>query len=332
MRHRLAALRRSLSAFAGLAALCALPTVLPAQPLTLAFPAPGTVTTARAEPLTSYRLPVGPWTPAGVTTRLTEGALEQNAWRIDAPGMTTLQLLDPLRDQLAEAGFKVIFACETDVCGGFDFRYGTDILPEPDMHVDLGDFRYLAAERATPEGPELLSLLVSRSATAGFAQLTRISPVTTPPPPVVTASSKTPEAEVAATPPATATTSATGFGARLDSGGAQPLEDLVFSSSAAALEEGDYASLAELAAYLQARPERRVMLVGHTDAYGTQAANLALSKQRAQSVRQRLIDRFGLAPDRIAADGVGALAPRASNLTEAGRTLNRRVEVTPALP
>ncbi|MBZ4689828.1 MAG: OmpA family protein [Cereibacter sp.] len=332
MRHRLAALRRSLSAFAGLAALCALPTVLPAQPLTLAFPAPGTVTTDRAEPLTSYRLPVGPWTPAGVTTRLAEGALEQNAWRIDAPGMTTLQLLDPLRDQLAEAGFKVIFACETDVCGGFDFRYGTDILPEPDMHVDLGDFRYLAAERATPEGPEVLSLLVSRSATAGFAQLTRISPVTTPPPPAITASSKSPEAEVAAAPPATATASATGLGARLDSGGAQPLEDLVFSSSAAALEEGDYASLAELAGYLQSKPERRVMLVGHTDASGSQEANLALSKQRAQSVRQRLIDRFGLAPDRITADGVGALAPRASNLTEAGRTLNRRVEVTPALP
>ncbi|TKA94310.1 OmpA family protein [Cereibacter changlensis] len=331
MRHRLAALRRSLSACAGLAAFCALPTVLPAQPLTLAFPAPGAVTTARAEPLTSYRLPVGPWTPAGVTTRLTEGALEQNAWRIDAPGMTTLQLLDPLRDQLAAVGFKVIFACETDVCGGFDFRYGTDILPEPDMHVDLGDFRYLAAERATPEGPELLSLLVSRSATAGFAQLTRISPATTPPP-AITASSKSPEAEVAATATASATAPATGLGARLDSGGAQPLEDLVFSSSAAALEEGDYASLAELAGYLQSKPERRVMLVGHTDASGSQEANLALSKQRAQSVRQRLIDRFGLAPDRIAADGVGALAPRASNLTEAGRTLNRRVEVTPALP
>ena len=331
MRHRLAALRRSLSACAGLAALCALPAVLSAQPLTLAFPAPGTVTTTRAEPLTSYRLPVGPWTPAGVTTRLTEGALEHNAWRIDAPGMTTLQLLDPLRDQLAAAGFKVIFACETDVCGGFDFRYGTDILPEPDMHVDLGDFRYLAAERATPEGPELLSLLVSRSATAGFAQLTRNSPATTPPP-ANTPSSKSPEAGGAATATASATAPATGLGARLDSGGAQPLEDLVFSSSAGALEEGDYTSLAELAAYLKASPERRVMLVGHTDASGSQEANLALSKQRAQSVRQRLIDRFGLAPDRITAEGVGALAPRASNLTEAGRTLNRRVEVTPALP
>lgn len=317
-RKRPAAPRRLLPLFAGLAAFCLAQSALAqsAAALTLSFPAPDTVTASRAEALTSYRLPVGPWTPAGITTKLTEGPLEQGAWRIDGPGLTTLQLLRPLREQLTQAGYRVIFECETDVCGGFDFRYGTDILPEPDMHVDLGDFRYLAAERPTSNGTEALSLLVSRSATAGFVQLTRIG--APPEVPLVTASTKSPEPEA---PLATS-----GLGARLETGGAQALEDLVFASSSAELVEGDYPSLVELAAYLTANPARNVTVVGHTDASGALAGNLVLSKQRAQSVRNRLVG-LGVPATQVSADGVGYLVPRDSNLTEEGRTRNRRVEV-----
>lgn len=315
-RKRPAASRRTLPLFAGLAALCL---ALPAGAITLDLSDAATATARRSEALTSYRLPVGPWTPAGITTQLVEGGLDQRAWRIEAPGLTTLQLLAPLRDQLDAAGYRVIFECETEVCGGFDFRYGTDILPEPDMHVDLGDFRYLAAERPSAKGSDALSLLVSRSATAGFVQLTRIGPA--PEPPQVTASSKSQEP---AAPPAAAAPA--DLGARLETGGAQPLEDLVFASGSGQLAPGDYPSLAGLAAYLKANPTRSVTIVGHTDASGALSGNVALSRQRAQSVRSRLIE-LGAPAAQIGADGVGYLVPRASNLTEEGRTRNRRVEV-----
>lgn len=299
--------------------------------LTLEFAAPASTSATRQEALTSYRLPVGPWKDGTTPTTLTEGALDQTAWRIDAPGLTTLQLLAPLRDQISAVGFTPLFECETDACGGFDFRYGTEVLPEPAMHVDLGDFRYLAAQRRTAEGSEYLSLLVSRSSEAGFVQLIRVGatePATAPaavaPPtgrPIVSASTKSPLALPLSNLPGT------GIGARLESGGAVALDDLVFPSGTAELAAGDYASLAELAAWLAANPARKVALVGHTDASGTLEPNVALSQKRAEAVRARLTGSFGIAADQVSAEGVGYLSPRASNLTDEGRQMNRRVEV-----
>lgn len=291
-----------------------------AQALTLSFPGPATSTT-RSEPLASFRLPIGPYTADGMQTRLAEGALDQTAWRITAAGLTTLGLMKPLRDQITADGWSVIYECETAACGGYDFRYGTDVMTEPDMHVDLGDFRYLAAERTTPRGPEFLSLLVSRSASTGFVQLTLIG---------ATDASVTQIQPTQITPTQTsqtATQPSTGIGAKIESSGTVALDDLIFPSGTAALAPGDYASLTEIATYLRANPDKTIALVGHTDASGGLEANIALSRKRAQAARQRLIETYDLPAAQIAAEGVGYLAPRASNLTDQGRTQNRRVEV-----
>ncbi|MGB8815124.1 MAG: OmpA family protein [Paracoccaceae bacterium] len=296
-----------------------------AHALTLEFPGPATPTASLQTPLTSYRLPIGPWTDAGPQTRLTEGAMDQTAWRITAPNLTTLAIMQPLRAQLAADGWTVIFECETAACGGYDFRYGTEVLPEPDMHVDLGDFRYLAAERSGPDGPQSLSLMVSRSAVAGFVQLTQIGGTPSPTPEVTapTQTAATPTDPETPVPPPIAS----GIAAAIETGGSTALDDLVFASGKSSLAPGDYASLAELATYLRANPDKTIALVGHTDASGGLAGNIALSRKRAQSVRQSLIDNYQLPAAQIIADGVGYLAPRASNLTEEGRTQNRRVEV-----
>ena len=111
------------------------------------------------------------------------------------------------------------------------------------------------------------------------------------------------------------------------SGGAVALDDLVFASGSSSLTEGSYASLADLAAWLQANPEMTIALVGHTDASGGLEGNIALSRKRADSVRARLIETYDVPTRQVEAQGVGYLSPRASNLTEAGRNKNRRVEV-----
>ena len=298
----------------------------PAAALTLAFPPGAEQTGARVERLTSYRMPVGPFANDVIETRLIEGPLDQRAWRFDAPGLTTLELLQPLRDQVTGAGFRVIYECETVRCGGFDFRFGTDILPEPEMHVDLGDFRYLAAERRSEAGTEHLSLLVSRGVDQGFVQVTQVGPQPPPAPDAAAAGGAAPP-DAAAGPVGPAGSDARPLAWRLTHGGAQVLQDLVFESGAAELAEGDFASLAELAAYLKDRPAARVILVGHTDASGELAANIALSRERARSVRQRLLTDFGIPAGQVEAEGVGYLSPRAPNDTEAGRLANRRVEV-----
>jgi outer membrane protein OmpA-like peptidoglycan-associated protein len=291
----------------------------PGAALPLEFPGPATATVARTVPLATYKLPLAPWADGAIPTQLFEGARSDSAWRVDGGGLSTLQLLAPLRDQVQEAGYRVLWECETEGCGGFDFRFGTDVLDEPDMHVDLGDFRFLAAERDGPAGPEALSLLVSRSSDMGFVQMITIGAAINPVPLTAPDPGEGPSVSIS---PAEAGTLAE----QLDGTGAVSLDDLTFESGSALLGQGQFASLDALAAYLKANPQRTIALVGHTDASGNLATNIALSTARAASVRDRLIRDFGVPAARVSAEGVGYLAPRASNLTPEGRARNRRVE------
>lgn len=269
-------------------------------------------------------MPTAPFDGKTLPVRSVEGAVDQRAYQLEAPDLTTLAILAPLREQILAAGFRVILDCEARDCGGFDFRYGTEVLPEPDMHVDLGDFRFLSAER----GDEAVSILVSRSALTGYVQITRVTAAPlvdapqpdAPPQPVI-------DLDVGADRSMEAQPGDAAIGAALDVAGAAVLDDLVFASGSASLAEGDYASLAAVAAWLEANPEGTIALVGHTDASGSLTANIALSERRAEAVAQVLLDRYGADRDRIAAEGVGFLAPRATNQTEDGRQKNRRVEV-----
>ena len=303
--------------------------LLPSMALAVAleFSAPSSTTATRREPLASYALPIGPWQDGQVASRILEGPLEQTAWRIAAPGMTTLQILSPLRDQLARAGFRTLWECETDACGGFDFRFAIDVMPEPDMHVDLGDFRFLSAERAGADGPEAVSLLVSRSVEAGFVQMVAIGAARPAPSPLIPAIQAAPAAAADLPHQGDPVLQLSGLAAALQASGSAVLEDLVFRSGSAELGPGPFETLAALADFLKRDAARRVALVGHTDASGGLAGNTALSRARAASVRERLIAEYAVPAAQITAEGVGYLAPRATNQTEEGRARNRRVEV-----
>ncbi|MGL4234810.1 OmpA family protein [Tabrizicola sp.] len=293
----------------------------PAAALTLDLPAKVISEETRSELPGSYALPTGAFNGTIVPSRTFEGALDQRAFQLDAPGMTTLAVLAPLREQVLAAGYKAVFECEARTCGGFDFRFGTDVIPEPDMHVDLGDFRFFSAER---DG-EAVSVLVSRSANAAYVQITRVTSSPLPDAPEETAvdlDQPKPSNGRDVVPRQSGA-----IAAALDDVGSAVLDDLVFASGAASLTQGDYASLAAVAAWLEANPDGTIALVGHTDASGSLTANIALSERRAEAVAEALIERFGVDSNRVAAKGVGFLAPRATNQTEEGRQQNRRVEV-----
>ncbi len=297
-----------------------------AQALTLNLPATARTAASTNEALTSYLLPIAAFSQGQTHTRRIEGPVMQTAWQIDAPGLTTLQLLAPLRAQLVQAGFDLVFECEAADCGGFDFRYATQVLPEPDMHVDLGDYRFLSATK----GYEAITLLVSRSSTTGFVQMTEVGGAVKEQPQLAAAASSPPGQVALSHPADTVIDSAAApsdLGASLMAGAAVAMDDLVFASGASALSEGVYPSLVALADLLTANPGMQVALVGHTDASGSLEVNIAVSRKRAESVRQRLIQRYKIPARQVAAEGVGYLSPRAPNLSEAGRERNRRVEV-----
>jgi OOP family OmpA-OmpF porin len=285
-----------------------------AQAQVLDFPADAVLQAQDDPRLDSYALPTGIWADGAVPTMPVEGHVTRQAWRIATPSLTTLELLRPLRDQLRDARFQILFECQTEACGGFDFRFAIDTLPPPEMQVNIGDFRYLAAERTTADGREYLTLVVSRMADASFVQITRITP---------TGLDMHPLARATAAPVGQAGGS---LAQQLDDLGHAILRDLDFATGSAQLGEADFASLAELAAYLAAYPDRSVALVGHTDSAGALDTNIALSQRRARSVLERLVTQHGVNRRQLTAEGMGYLAPIASNRTETGRDANRRVE------
>jgi OOP family OmpA-OmpF porin len=83
----------------------------------------------------------------------------------------------------------------------------------------------------------------------------------------------------------------------------------------------------EIAKLLNGNPGLRVNIVGHTDNVGERDYNMKLSQARADSVAKELISKYGIDSSRLAAYGVGPLAPVASNKTEEGKAKNRRVEL-----
>ena len=293
-----------------------------AEPFNLTLPAGAIQAAQSSSPAASYALAVGPWKGDALKTLDLEGVRSDTAWRLRANQNTTLQLLAALRGQLVDAGYSLLYDCDTDACGGFDFRYALDLLPEPAMHVDLGDFRYLAARK----GNEYVAITVSRSSESGFVQITNLSvqdvtPLLSDNPLAIPQQSAPLPGSAAATAPA-----ASAFATQLESQGSVALDDVEFASGKVALGTQEIASLKALAGYLRAHPAAQVVLVGHTDAVGSLAANIALSKRRADAVRAKLIADFNTDPGQISAEGAGYLAPRASNLTKEGREKNRRVE------
>jgi outer membrane protein OmpA-like peptidoglycan-associated protein len=86
--------------------------------------------------------------------------------------------------------------------------------------------------------------------------------------------------------------------------------------------------LDNIANYLKTYPENQVVARGHADSTGKQGANQALSEKRAQKVREYLVAYQNIAPGRITAEGIGSAQPVATNASEAGRAINRRVELT----
>ncbi|HET7707161.1 MAG TPA: OmpA family protein [Thermoanaerobaculia bacterium] len=104
--------------------------------------------------------------------------------------------------------------------------------------------------------------------------------------------------------------------------------DILFDFNSAALRSESRATLRELATTFQRYSDINYIEVdGHTDSVGSDDFNLDLSKRRANSVRDYLVDQ-GVASRHIVARGFGETQPKSTNETAAGRQLNRRVEIS----
>ena len=290
----------------------------------LSLPTGARLSAERATELDGFELPLGGFDGAKIPSVTLEGRVTRRAWRISTAGLTPLQVMVPLREQIAAAGYDLRFECAAQTCGGFDFRFGIEVLPGPNMYVNIARFRYLSATKGDVENPsEALGILVSVAAESAYVQAIHADTG-------VDIDALLPDQEIA---PTTVDDDPSGVPAavavvedRLLEDGFMILSDLEFETGTSGLSAGPYPSLERLARLLTERSDLRLVLVGHTDAVGALEPNIALSRARAQSVRQRLIATYGVDANLIDAQGMGYLSPVASNLTAEGREKNRRVE------
>ncbi len=104
------------------------------------------------------------------------------------------------------------------------------------------------------------------------------------------------------------------------------LPNVQFYTNSAKLLPYSIQSIQELAEYMESHPNLKALIKGHTDDVGDAQENLRLSQERAETVRQVLIN-FGVNPDRIEARGFGETQPKTRDQTIEARAINRRVEV-----
>lgn len=105
------------------------------------------------------------------------------------------------------------------------------------------------------------------------------------------------------------------------------LNNLFFDTGEYALKESSNSELKNLLKLLDLNPKMKIKIVGYTDNVGTDASNLTLSKNRANSVYQWLIANKANKAN-LSSVGLGMKDPVATNDTEEGRQQNRRVEFT----
>jgi outer membrane protein OmpA-like peptidoglycan-associated protein len=102
--------------------------------------------------------------------------------------------------------------------------------------------------------------------------------------------------------------------------------DMLFATDTAQLRPGGLRNVDKLADFMKRHPRRSVLIEGFTDSRGSDDHNQILSEQRADAVRNAIVDR-GVEPARLATRGYGEAHPVAGNESSGGRQLNRRVEI-----
>lgn len=123
------------------------------------------------------------------------------------------------------------------------------------------------------------------------------------------------------------TVTAEKIGGDIATSGRIALYGVLFDTDKATIKPESEPQLAEIAAFLNANAGKEFLVVGHTDNQGAIGYNNDLSDRRAKSVIEALAARHGVDASRLIAAGVGMASPVAANTDDAGRALNRRVEI-----
>ncbi len=251
------------------------------------------------------------------------------------PGRSPLEVLRNYQQAYKAQGFETVYECAGPACGASDvslhgFDLGRLLVPANDASAIgdnspaacaggafVGDLRYAVLQnKASGAAMALMSWKPGNVSAycdeAAFKKHTSVFLVRVQP----QARTQTME-----------TLSASELGQSLTATGKVAVYGILFDTNKSDIKPESRPSLEQIGALMKQNPGIRLHVVGHTDNVGGFDANLGLSKRRAEAVAAALTRDFGVARERLTANGVASLAPVQSNADEAGRARNRRVEL-----
>lgn len=264
-------------------------------------------------------LPASPQPANADWMRELEGGVTRIRY-VAPPERSTLEVMRNHQRALEAQGFRTVFFCRGDDCitrgrmGAFwEGARGGMGMPSNWGAATV----YFMAERDSAEGLVTISALAVSAAAQGDPRQRPIYAVTI----VEGTPMQTDMVE------APRLVQAGEFDAAFAADGRIAVYGITFDFDSDVLNDEGMPQIAELAEVLQANPELRVVIVGHTDGMGAFDYNLALSQRRAQAVVTALVQGHGIDAARLTPAGAGMVAPVATNRTEEGRAQNRRVEI-----
>ncbi len=203
------------------------------------------------------------------------------------------------REGLEKGGFQILYACIEKECGP---SYATSRWARvTGLRLFSPEMRYIAA-KGSKNGQEIyVAVLVAK-----LRHQVEI-------------------VEVAPMDKGLVTAKAIGEGLRLD--GRVVLDGIFFDTDKATIKPESKPALLAIKTFLSEHAALKAYIVGHTDGTGDFGHNMQLSKDRAAAVVAALVNEYKIAPERLAAHGVGPLSPARTNKSDAGRAQNRRVEL-----
>ena len=246
----------------------------------------------------------------GISRRDFRGRTTTKVFQIDGTSLTLDQMLQPIITHLNDKQFSIELYCNTNVCGGFNFRKKLTVSNPPFMLVNVANYSVITAVKNS----SAISLVASKLGNTIYLQILSIGTTNND----LILQDQEPLKD--------------SYSLKLKEDGAIVLDDLIYRSGSADLGPGPFESLSALANFLKGTPSSSIILVGHSDAIGELRKNIELSRNRAQAVVDRLIKDYGIDQSRISAQGIGFLSPKTNNSTEKSRKKNRRVEAILIMP
>jgi outer membrane protein OmpA-like peptidoglycan-associated protein len=224
-------------------------------------------------------------------------------------GRSSLEVVRNYQQRLEGQGFETIMLCRTSECGGAELWFAvTEQVKGSGLPPNWENQTYLVARRKDAHGAEAIVAILSVEQGQEVRTLVDV---------VETKAMETDKIKVL---------DAGALKNALDSQGRAALYGITFEFDKADIRPESRPQIDAIVAFLKANPDIAIVVTGHTDAKGGFDYNVDLSKRRAQSV-VRALTGAGIPASRLTAFGAGMASPVATNDTEAGQALNRRVEI-----